>query len=110
MLRPPDLQPALPWSPWTSAIISDGPKTRTAIHPNGTVYGAFYSRNPGGSWDVVVVKDTNWGNSAQPYHALIDTGDNLAGVRVASSISSRRRELRMLTSATTGGDGSWPSR
>ena len=60
---------------------SDGPKTRTAIHPNGTVYGAFYSRNPGGSWDVVVVKDTNWGNSAQPYHALIDTGDNLAGVR-----------------------------
>jgi Protein of unknown function (DUF1573)/HYDIN/CFA65/VesB-like, Ig-like domain len=66
---------------------SDGPKTRTAIHPNGTVYGAFYSRNPGGSWDVVVVKDTNWGNSAQPYHALIDTGDNLAGVRVASSIS-----------------------
>jgi HYDIN/CFA65/VesB-like, Ig-like domain/Protein of unknown function (DUF1573) len=66
---------------------SDGPKTRTAIHPNGTVYGAFYSMNPDGSWDVVVVKDTNWGNSAPPYQALVDSGDNIAGVRVATSIS-----------------------
>ncbi len=66
---------------------SDGPKTRTAIHPDGTVYGAFYSMNPDGSWDVVVVKDTNWGNSAPPYQALIDSIDHLPGVRVATSIS-----------------------
>jgi hypothetical protein len=65
---------------------SNGPKTRTAIHSSGTVYGAFYSANPDGTWDVVVVKDTNWGASLPPYQALIG-GDGNAGVVVAPSIS-----------------------
>jgi hypothetical protein len=65
---------------------ANGPKTRTAIHSNGTVYGSFYSLNPDGTFDVVVVKDTNWGASLPPYQAIIG-GDGKAGVVVAKSIS-----------------------
>src|SRR5437588_1036153 len=72
---------------------SDGPKIRTAIHGNGVVYGAFYSSNAG-AWDVVVVKDLNWGTSAPPYQALIDSGDALAGVRVVSGISLATSNLK----------------
>jgi hypothetical protein len=66
---------------------SDGPKIRTAIHADGTIYGAFYSANSDGTWDAVVVKDLNWGTSVPPYTALIDSGDGKAGIRVAASIS-----------------------
>ncbi len=71
----------------------DMPPTRTAIHPSGTVYCAFYSYNgavasPSDLRDVVVVKDLNWGTSAPPFQALLDTGDGQAGVRVATGISN----------------------
>ena len=71
----------------------DMPPTRTAIHGSGTIYGAFYSydgatRSPGDLRDVVVVKDLNWGSSSPAFGALVDTGDGLAGVRVATGISN----------------------
>jgi hypothetical protein len=71
----------------------DMPPTRTAIHRSGTVYCAFYSYNgavasPSAQRDVVVVKDLNWGASAPPFQALLDTGDGQAGVRVATGISN----------------------
>lgn len=62
----------------------DGPKTRTAIHSSGVIYGAFYSLNTDGTWDVVVIKDTNWGASSPSYKAI---GAGGQGVIVASHIS-----------------------
>jgi hypothetical protein len=71
----------------------DMPPTRTAIHRSGTIYCAFYSynsaaRSPADLRDVVVVKDLNWGASAPPFQALLDTGDGLVGLRVATGISN----------------------
>ena len=67
---------------------SAGPKTRTAIHADGTIYGAFYSANGDGTFDVVVVKDLNGGTSMPPYQALINSGDHNAGVIVDQSINA----------------------
>lgn len=72
----------------------DGPPIRTAIHPRGTVYGLFdsYNNYTGfGPWlidtfDVVVVRDDNWGLGATPYTDLTDPGDGLAGVIVAADL------------------------
>lgn len=68
---------------------SGGPGVRTAIHRDGTVYIAFFSQNAGAGagWDVVVVKDTNWGNSLPNYQSLVDSGDLKQGVRVATGIN-----------------------
>ncbi len=69
----------------------DGPPIRPAIHPDGTVYGAFYrwtnmagNFNPNGTVtaDVVVVRDDDWGAGANPFADLVDTGDSAAGIRV----------------------------
>ena len=65
---------------------SGGPKVRTAIHSVGTIYVSFYTANPDGTWDVIVVKDLNWGASGSPYQALIGA-DGKAGAIVAKSIS-----------------------
>jgi hypothetical protein len=67
---------------------SAGPKVRVAIHSSGTVYAAFYSQNSDGTFDVVVVKDLNWGGSSPAYNALTDSGDHKKGVRVATSINA----------------------
>ncbi len=79
--------------PFTSSSLdirnpSNMPPTRTAIHSSGTIYCAFYSNNPDGTRDVVVVKDLNWGASSPSFQALVDGGDGKAGVRVATSISN----------------------
>jgi hypothetical protein len=71
----------------------DMPPTRTAIHRSGTIYCAFYSyngatRSPADLRDVVVVKDLDWGGSAPPFQALLDSGDGQAGERVATGVSN----------------------
>jgi hypothetical protein len=76
----------------------DGPQTRPASHPDGTVYSAFYRwRSLTGSFpantlvvtsaDLVVVRDDNGGLGATPFTSLIDPGDATAGLRVVQGIS-----------------------
>src|SRR5207302_626187 len=71
----------------------DGPQVRTAIHPGGTIYAAFYGWRgttdtfPTIHADVVVVRDDNWGAGATPFSALIDSGDGAAGVRVVQGVT-----------------------
>jgi hypothetical protein len=66
----------------------DGPPIRPAIHPDGTVYAIFHSwltfnSNTGdGTADIVVVRDDNGGSGTNKFKALVDSGDNKAGVRV----------------------------
>jgi len=68
----------------------DGPPIRTATHPRGTVYAIFYRRtNSVGqtrTGDVVVVRDDDWGQGATSYNDLLDPGDGMAGIRVATGI------------------------
>ncbi len=91
--------------PFTSARIEkrttagqDGPQSRPASHPDGTVYAAFYRwRTMTGSFpantlvitsaDVVVVRDDKWGTGTPPFTALIDPGDSLPGLRVVTGVS-----------------------
>ncbi len=69
----------------TGGAGQDGPPIRPAIHPDGTIYGIFYGwRAFDGSTattDVVVVRDDNAGQGANPFTALVDS-DGLAGMRV----------------------------
>jgi hypothetical protein len=67
----------------------DGPPIRIAVHSDGTVYAAFQRWAPGQTFpnlsiDVVVTRDDNWGGSATPFSALIDSGDGVVGQRVAT--------------------------
>jgi hypothetical protein len=77
----------------TAAAGQDGPSIRPTIHPDGTIYAAFYGwRNfdqPTSlvTSDVVVVRDDSWSTGANPFTALVDSGDNIAGVRVAQGIT-----------------------
>ena len=79
----------------------NGPQVRPAVHKDGTVYAVFYSWK---TWadtgqpfvaialvtsDVVVVRDDNWGQSADPYGSLLDSGDGVAGQRVAKNVPLR---------------------
>lgn len=76
----------------------DGPQTRPASHADGTVYGAFYRwRASAGNFqantliitsaDVIVVRDDRFGSAANPYSALLDPGDHIAGIRVVQGVS-----------------------
>jgi hypothetical protein len=76
----------------TGTAGQNGPQIRTAIHPDGIVYAAFYGWRAFDSTnrvtsDIVVVRDDNWGSSANPFAALVDGGDNTAGVRVVQGIT-----------------------
>ncbi len=92
----PDARAPSPTSTTTALDVRfsfDMPPTRTAIHSSGTIYAGFYSYNgasasPGDLRDVVVVKDLDWGTSAPPFQALVDTGDGQVGVRVATGVSN----------------------
>ncbi|HEY4206248.1 MAG TPA: hypothetical protein VGM31_05540 [Puia sp.] len=73
----------------------NGPQVRPAVHKDGTVYALFYSwkswADPGDgngmvTSDVVIVRDDNWGQSAIPYGSLLDSGDGLAGHRIALNV------------------------
>ena len=68
----------------------DAPSIRPAVHSDGTVYGAFLHMVSGTTasnlrYDVIVVRDDNWGAGANPFTALQDPNDNLAGRRVAQN-------------------------
>ena len=77
---------------------SNGPQVRPAVHKDGTVYSLFYSwktwadtgQNPVVvafvTSDVVIVRDDSWGQSADPYGSLIDSGDGVAGQRIATNV------------------------
>jgi hypothetical protein len=58
------------------------------VHPDGTVYAAFFgNRDVQGSIrvsDIVVVRDDAGGAGAQPYSDLVDPDDSLPGRRVAT--------------------------
>jgi hypothetical protein len=73
-----------------------GPQVRPAIHPDGTVYAAYYGwRATTGFFytntlvvtdaDLVLLRDDNWGQGPDPFTALLD--DGVAGQRVVSGLS-----------------------
>ncbi len=81
-----------------STLGQDGPQIRPAIHPDGTIYAAFYRWiTSSGSFpantlvitnaEVIVVRDDAWGTVAPRFAALTDTSDGLAGRRVATGLS-----------------------
>jgi hypothetical protein len=70
----------------------DGPSIRPTIHSSGRIYVAYFnwtnfSASSIVTADVVVCRDDNWGSGGSPYQALVDTGDHLAGVRVAPGVT-----------------------
>jgi hypothetical protein len=78
-----------------TGLDSDAAPVRAAIHPNGTIYAAFYHVSGYTSInfsvgtltaDVVVVRDDNWGQGASPYTDLKDA-DLQAGKRVVTSVA-----------------------
>ncbi|HWF73216.1 MAG TPA: choice-of-anchor D domain-containing protein [Solirubrobacteraceae bacterium] len=75
-------------------VSRDGFPTRSAVHPDGTVYAAYYSTTAAGS-AVVIVRDDDWGNSASPFDALIDTGDGKRGVRIATAVNNPYSSLAL---------------
>ncbi len=81
-----------------ATVGQDGPQIRPVSHSDGTVYAAFYRwRTLTGNFqantlvitstDVVVVRDDKWGEGANPFTALVDPGDGLAGRRVVQGVS-----------------------
>ncbi len=66
----------------------NGPSIRPVVHQDGTVYVAFFNwTTPAAiphTSDVVVCRDDNWGQGAPAFSDLIDPGDGLAGIRLAS--------------------------
>lgn len=72
-------------------FIRELPPIRCAPHENGTVYVAYLSVKKtltnSSLCDVVVARDDSFATGATPFTALIDTGDGVAGVRVAKSIA-----------------------
>jgi hypothetical protein len=69
----------------------DWPSIRPAAAPDGTVYAAFLRcTNWNGSVatiEVVVVRDDTWGVGANPFTALVDPGDSVAGMRVVTGVT-----------------------
>src|SRR5262249_4006814 len=76
----------------SAAAGQDGSSVRPAIHSSGRIYVAYFnwtafSAASNITSDIVVARDDNWGSGGSPYHALIDPGDHLAGVRVATGVT-----------------------
>jgi hypothetical protein len=69
-------------------VSRDGFQTRPAVNVDGTVYAVFYARLTDGTFDVVVVRDDNWGSGATPFNALVDTGDGNQGVRIVTNVNN----------------------
>jgi hypothetical protein len=67
----------------------DGPPVRLALHADGTVYAAFHrwvtASGADIRMDVVVTRDDAGGAGSDPFSALRDSADGLAGQRVASN-------------------------
>lgn len=71
----------------------DGPPVRAAVHAAGTVYAAFHrwtafnTTTQAVTADIVVVRDDDWGRGNAPFEALVDSGDNVVGQRVATGVN-----------------------
>ena len=69
------------------------PPVRTAIHPEGVIYSAFFSQTAFNATtnvvtgNIIVVRDDNWGSGATPFRNLTDPVDGLVGSRVAIGIT-----------------------
>jgi hypothetical protein len=61
----------------------DGSSVRTAVHPQGVIYAAFYSPLSLSSANVIAVRDDHWGAGSQPFTDL-KTGST-PGVAVVSA-------------------------
>jgi hypothetical protein len=81
-----------------STLGQNGPQVRPAVHPDGTIYAAFYRWiSSSGSWpgntlvitnaELIVVRDDNWGTGASPFTSLTDPSDGLSGRRAATGLS-----------------------
>jgi hypothetical protein len=76
------------------AVTRDAPSVRPAIHPNATVYAAYFSWRgtppppPTSSAiaDVIVARDDNWGLNG--FQDLVDPLDGHFGVRVATGVNT----------------------
>jgi hypothetical protein len=69
----------------------NGPQIRPTSHRDGTVYAVFYGWRAFNNFnevtaDVVVVRDDNGGAGQQPFRALVDSSDGLAGRLVAQGV------------------------
>ena len=62
----------------------DGSAVRTAFHSSGVVYAAFYSPISDDAANIVVVRDDEWGASAQPFSEL-QTGGVAGTIVVAGT-------------------------
>lgn len=73
-----------------NSACQDGFAIVPAAHSDGTVYAAFMA-NWSSSPRIVVVRDDNWGGSAQPFQALTEpvppTSDGVAGRFITSAIT-----------------------
>jgi hypothetical protein len=67
-------------------VSRDGFQTRPAVHPDGTVYAMFYALLTDGTFDVVIVRDDTWASGANPFTDLVDPGDGLQGLRIATGV------------------------
>jgi hypothetical protein len=69
----------------------DGPPIRPAAHWDGTVYAAFYRwtafTGSVATAEVVVVRDDNYGAGANPFTALTDPTDGVAGRKVMVNLT-----------------------
>lgn len=75
----------------TTTCGQDWPSIRPAAAPDGIVYAAFFRctnwNGTAATIDVVVVRDDTWGTGTNPFTALVDPGDGIAGMRVVTGIS-----------------------
>jgi hypothetical protein len=75
----------------TGSAGQDGPQVRVAVSQDGTIYGIFSAwrvfTGSSATVDIVVVRDDNWGIGTNPFTALVDSNDNLPGIRVATGIT-----------------------
>jgi len=71
-----------------NAYNQDMPAVRWTVHGSGVVYGIFYrwvsDSTPNPKCDVIVVRDDNFGSGTNPFTALTDPGDSIAGRIVVS--------------------------
>ncbi|MBA3766447.1 MAG: hypothetical protein H0W99_05560 [Acidobacteria bacterium] len=74
----------------TGSAGQNGPQIRPTSLTTGTVYAVFYGwrafSNNQVTSDVVVVRDDNRGVGANPFSALVDPSDGVAGMRVAKGV------------------------
>jgi hypothetical protein len=74
-------------STWTTGP-QDLPPTRMAIHPDGTVYGAYLPLDSSLNASVVVTRDDNFAVSPPCFQSLTDTGGHGPGQGVVTGVAN----------------------